>query len=508
MAHQAGDILWDALASNLHFYLPEHPLKPPAANLYILSGLYQARDIEAFIFTFIRTISAHTLRERQKYPEKYDPPNEEDVVLDNDTVNRISRTVYRWRLAAGSNGFGWDKSNEVKLTSQPCLHYTDENRRYTHDVNDPRDRDYDDGFQFNCDCTIPFRERKAHAFLRECRINYCYCFEGVNKGGFFNLEVIKTLLIHGEIDTVLRVCAHPDVKYASWKSVQNCACMEADLGWNHLYSLALDAYIVLNILYCFPKLRGSISGRQPPRSNESYERDYRDTKIYQEMLYKCTKSHYSEVTKHIHRQFFGIKDDYFGNSFKIQRGLEWPILAKTATYPQSPDRPDNQPLFSILRGLRSWRMKAFINDDDFPFGNVPFEIFLNCDEEAPWVPHKLEVAECYRTLRTIGLPDELICEIAELAYGAYGDEPWRRLLVAHDPFHPENYDELVGYLGSCWDIMVRCNIFAEAVGNPINWQSELKLCLRRLFRSPRGDNLDWNGLDTDMEDLIFELIQP
>lgn len=73
-----------------------------------------------------------------------------------------------------------------------------------------------------CQCPIPYEERKASAFYRKYCQNPCYCFLEENGKAFFNQEIFKTLLLYGEMDTILRVCAIPDVGLRDWWEVGQC----------------------------------------------------------------------------------------------------------------------------------------------------------------------------------------------------------------------------------------------------------------------------------------------
>jgi hypothetical protein len=42
--------------------------------------------------------------------------------------------------------------------------------------------------------------------------------------------------------------------------------------------------------------------------------------------------------------------------------------------------------------------------------------------------------------------------------------PKRTLPIPHDPFHPENKDELDKYLGHCWQILVSCELLSRKLG--------------------------------------------
>ena len=64
---------------------------------------------------------------------------------------------------------------------------------------------------------------KRHpVFLRRYQQNDCYQFLNVNRSAFFNLEIFKILLLYGEMEPVLRVCAHPDNDLATWWSMAPC----------------------------------------------------------------------------------------------------------------------------------------------------------------------------------------------------------------------------------------------------------------------------------------------
>lgn len=50
-------------------------------------------------------------------------------------------------------------------------------------------------------------------------------FLNENGEAFYNIEVVKTLILYGEMEPILRVCVHPDVDYKSWQSQCLCFCM-------------------------------------------------------------------------------------------------------------------------------------------------------------------------------------------------------------------------------------------------------------------------------------------
>jgi hypothetical protein len=152
----------------------------------------QGKEITHFIEAFTRTIDDHSVCERKKYPSTYEPTDPTDIILSSATVQKITPTVRRWR----SYGF------EGRCPSGICkvAQYKEE-----------------------CQCIpIPDEERKASAFLRPPGPRYCYQFFNLNSEAFYNVEVVKTLLLYGEMDTILRVCALPGVRLEEWWCDREC----------------------------------------------------------------------------------------------------------------------------------------------------------------------------------------------------------------------------------------------------------------------------------------------
>jgi hypothetical protein len=75
-----------------------------------------------------------------------------------------------------------------------------------------------------CQCPIPYEERRASSFYRRYHLNACYRFPQDNGKAFLNLEIVKTLLLHGEMDVIFRVCASPSVDLGTWWDMFTCYC--------------------------------------------------------------------------------------------------------------------------------------------------------------------------------------------------------------------------------------------------------------------------------------------
>ncbi|GFF40610.1 hypothetical protein IFM46972_06266 [Aspergillus udagawae] len=382
----------------------------------------QGKELTYFIKAFIRTIDDHSVCEGKKFPSLYGPADPTEAILDSATVQKITPTVRRWR----SYGYGLQR----RCPSGICKV---------------------DQYKEECQCIpIPNEEKKASAFLRPPGSRHCYQFWYENSEPFFNVEVVKTLLLHGEIDTILRVCALPGVGLERWWRDGECQCADPVLGWDQVCIKALRAYICLNTIYCFPKIWDDASGR-------TAEMDYRNTKFYQYTLRTCTGTgQTSEVSTYPHRQFFGIGNNQFKGEYcypKV-RSTHWLRWAD--------------------KKLQDNRWHYCRRADHY--GKVPIDEFLTLENEM-FVGHQpglSDVALVRDYLFQKGLPAELVLNVMELA----GYEPvGGRLNEPHDPFHPSNRKELALYLTYCWRLLVHCDVMAKALGMKLPWEELLGDCI-------------------------------
>ncbi|KAE8550498.1 hypothetical protein EYB25_006725 [Talaromyces marneffei] len=416
MAHQAPDIHWEELTSCLKIHSPKAPTKENPTNLYFRFDDNQDKNISHFVTSLVNNIKEHTASERRKYPEKFDIPDEDDLILDDAVTQKIAPLVYKWR-----------KAYEKDLEQIPGAKKSSLRKLCTHD----------DGFK--CGCAIPFQERKADAFLRQYALNGCWEFYECNSKAFYNIEVVKTLILYGEMDPILRVCAHPYVDFKSWESQYQCYCMDYDAGWDIIYKSALSAYLSLNILYCFPSL-------WDPASSTSRPTDYRSTKLYQRMLRQCTWCCCtSEAAMYPHREFFGIGDEQFGF---------WPRI-----------KPD-----FALKYMAYVDKRTGYEDKHVPYGAAPIQDFLDSEKhDTGYLPDVSAVALVRILLYRKGLPVELVDDVMEKA----DYTPKRKLVYSDDPFHQGNLEELQKYLKYCWQLIINCNLMADALGVKIGWEDQI-----------------------------------
>lgn len=203
MAHQSTNIPWNVLASNFKWSVAKH--HPDNGDLHLRFNPDQGKKLHYFIEAFVRNIRNHSATTRKRYPKNYDPPNPDDIILDDAITKKITPTVHRWRSFRH-----WEDAllppSVLPIRGELCQHGG---------LSESSEE---------CRCPIPYDERKAAAFYRQYFYNQCYWFFKENGRGFFNLEMVKTLMLYGEMDVILRVCASPDVKLWDWWRLGRCEC--------------------------------------------------------------------------------------------------------------------------------------------------------------------------------------------------------------------------------------------------------------------------------------------
>lgn len=222
MAYQAHRIRWDILASNLRYYSPPviHDSSRDCTNLHFKRKPQQAKELGYFAESLARTIEEHTRCEREKYPPSYEPPNPGDIIIDDDVARKITPTVFRWRMDCSRVL----PSNAVALPAPRlkglCRHETD---------------------GFECGCPLPMGERKAAALSRQDASEDAhenFYFPVSSWPSILSIELVKTLLLYGEIDPILRACSRPGCDYRPWHERTeyllsvSCPC---SMAWNILY---------------------------------------------------------------------------------------------------------------------------------------------------------------------------------------------------------------------------------------------------------------------------------
>ncbi|KAJ0307268.1 hypothetical protein Brms1b_010007 [Colletotrichum noveboracense] len=125
----------------------------------------------------------------------------------------------------------------------------------------------------------------------------------------------------------------------------------------------------------------------------------------------------------------------------------------------------------------------FLGLPERPGGLAPYTRIPQRDVfDVEYMPHDSDILPVEEMLKKRGLPTELVAEVMDLA----NYRPRRRLKVAHNPFHRDNWEELDKYLAECWAVMVRGNVFAKAFGCEMDWCNELVKAFKQLFPGLRS----------------------
>lgn len=280
------------------------------------------------------------------------------------------------------------------------------------------------------------------------------------------MEVFKTLLLHGEMDTIFSICANPNTAVRSWWQALKCFCGDGELGWSRVARMALDSYILLNVIHCFP---ATWDGPLP------HANDYRRARSYQFLVWRdtCSSCLVSEVVTYPARQFFGIGDGQFTDWPKFRDAKRWSHLQR--------GKP---------AGTFAW-----------PFGHMPYEVFLECQQQP--INHEPSVSDmCH--VRWILYQKQLPVEIADIILKLAAYQARRRLPVPGHPFHAENREELSKYLTYCWQLLIRCEMTARELSMRINWQNWIALSIDRIFNCRCGNSrapklFSWTA-DNEFED--------
>jgi hypothetical protein len=195
--------------------------------------------------------------------------------------------------------------------------------------------------------------------------------------------------------------------------------------------MAMEVYICLNVLYCFPETWDVAAGK-------TEENDYRNSKSYQKMLKRCIVA-YSETyaVKDPHRLFFGL---------------------------------DNHHLFR-----------------DRDLGTQPICQFLDLKQSAIENPSVAEVFGVRTILIARGFPVEIAVKILQFV----GYQAKRRIAIPNDPFHPSNKEELIKYLDYCWKLLICCEVMANALGKPIDWREVGSQCIAEVLGTERCGYRYW-----------------
>ncbi|TLD14456.1 hypothetical protein PspLS_11204 [Pyricularia sp. CBS 133598] len=453
MAAPTSDLPWDLLTSHFKFDT-SHPVHGDVTDFYLRHEPDQGRDINKFVELLSESLTNSAAEERKKYAESYDAPDPNDIVIPESDLVRIDAALRRWLLSC--NDFvipPWFQNRGLPVESS--FRQSAWRVRRLNNTRLPLSTSRTGGASicahvgdYNCECLPRFEERRMSTFLHNYQWNSCFEFDEVNGDGFYGLELLKALMLHGSMDTVLRICAHSEIDVLGWWDVQTCQCSGDDVALGMMCRDALRVYILLNFIRrgfperCARNTEDKAKSEEEERSNPSP--DYLNTRTYQRLVNDVTKSDlWTEIPQFRHMEFFGIRNDH---------SRSWPRKG-------------------------TWGKQS--HDHIYPLGRLSYKEFLAVDTnmDPPYMPSAAEVETVMWLLRAKGLPTELV----DMILGLAEYDEMRVLSIPHDPLHELNRDQLDEYLAWSWQTLLRFDMLARAQGDEIPWDMLISKCLLNSF---------------------------
>jgi hypothetical protein len=180
-------------------------------------------------------------QERQKYPEELVPPEEDEIFIPDRTVKRIAKTVESYKTIPGV----YRRASLSEEERKP-----------------------------------PYWRDSFEAYKRAWP----------NYGRIECMDLLRTLILHGEMEPLLRLAAHANIRLPSIYAFVEDGY--DDFGWSDIKNSMLMAYIGLNMFLVKPELYDPASRSQ--KLDEMKKKyglaytpemfDYRNTSAYQKIL--------------------------------------------------------------------------------------------------------------------------------------------------------------------------------------------------------------------------------
>ncbi|KAL9570834.1 hypothetical protein ACKAV7_005171 [Fusarium commune] len=490
MAHNSDRLPWEALASMLELRRT-NPCQHDACNFHALIQPDSKGKLANFVDNFMQSVAEDAAQQRKKYPEEHEVPNENEVIISDEAATKIESTVRRWH----PEDYWPDGDDDLETFNQPttkklCPHTNESD---------------------NCGCVLPYKERKMSAFQRPQAQNDCFKFDIDNRESFRNLQVVESLILHGEMDAILRSCTYEECQLAKWWEHRECDCTQVTFGWRSISEHGIRMYVILNILHQFPETWDA---------DGSPIEDYRNLAAYQQAVRSSTESGYrSEIVMFPHRDFLGIEKNQFWWNPRPHDVPRWKHFMRFDTlgfenyqkgldrfgFPYSDDESDAES--NDGSSTKSGNRSSAGNDSDdgssdepeekdpeevenmfyklefYPFGLMSYDDFLNFEKLMDYQLSPSDISHVRGILCQKGLPVEISDCILEYAdYATRGSLP-----VSGQPLHPQCKQELDRYLEHCWQLIVRCYMIGHELDGKDGMdiesfvRGEVKDCLMELF---------------------------
>lgn len=427
------DLPWTNITELLHVRFSQYPLRKDRPKEFRGSQIYftssgrcplrgidgyrgLAPQLRTFVNEFTRQLGEAQSQLLVQHPARRPIFPDQKSVIPDAVADEIGLTVARWRPV---------ECDEKQLSPENPTPAT--KRSYT-------GRCTHHGSKFACGCTLPVDCCNIRAFLEPYRATFSSSSPPMLNRGIFNVALLETLILHGEMDAVMSICRNSREEVSSLWTTGKATLAARYTGWDRLLRLAMKSYVVLNILYAL------MQNCNPARKWEW--RNYRNTGLYQSLLLSCLRSGPQRYTSSMpHRDFFAL-------GYKTTKHPDAPASDARYTPPVA----------------------------DTYLGKVTFEEFMSdCKELDGHRQNTAYFEELYEIMGATGLPGEIVNPIISHLQHS----PWN-MSGTDDPLAPENHARLKEHLDYCWTIIVRCFAAYKAADVRVLPSDELSLVLHEL----------------------------
>jgi hypothetical protein len=279
MAHNTH-IPWTLLSSHLKF-TPTSTAHHGQTDLHPRFLPLQGGQITHFTKIFAKAITSFSTTERSKHPSPTPIPSIDEVVISDAVAKKIEKTVSHYRYS--NPRFVGRKTCRYKCWRDACY----------------------------CPLSLPERIMRFWVEDLDCerteRCGSCCCYANPHSDV---LELTKTLLLYGEIETLLKITAHSEVHFQKkWNIPWACGG-----GWGiaELMRCTLLSYVFLNVTYLHtetwePDAKKEFieKKRKMGSAYTEEEVDYRNSTAWNKVVSRCTGYRQYDVHTFPHRLFYG-----------------------------------------------------------------------------------------------------------------------------------------------------------------------------------------------------------
>lgn len=171
--------------------------------------------------------------ERKHFKASYEVPQPDTIVISNEDARFITPFVRAWRTQEYREQ---NDLHEIRLLQGEAYETIQANKPHVPFQTDEGSAiaatwesitdfnalcEHTDG-EFSCGCILPLAQRRAAPFMVQKYPNMCGMFDRSNAKEYFNNCVMRSLLLAGRIEPMLKAAASPRNNLRSWYNARDC----------------------------------------------------------------------------------------------------------------------------------------------------------------------------------------------------------------------------------------------------------------------------------------------